>query len=116
MMSELLNIPVVRRSVKDQGGYQEVMIGYSDSNKDGGYLTANWELNKAQTDLTGVGQECGIPIVFFHGRGGSAFDPVPLDDDGSRRFSQPWRCTNGACNCFTAGGIHSWPDADNGAG
>lgn len=71
MMTELLNIPVVRRSVRDQCGYQEVMIGYSDSNKDGGYLTANWELNKAQTDLTGVGQEYGIPIVFFHGRGGS---------------------------------------------
>ena len=71
IMTELLNIPVVRRSVRDQCGYQEVMIGYSDSNKDGGYLTANWELNKAQTDLTCVGQECGIPIVFFHGRGGS---------------------------------------------
>ena len=71
MMTQLLNIPVVRRSVRDQCGFQEVMIGYSDSNKDGGYFTANWELNKAQTDLTGVGQTCGIPIVFFHGRGGS---------------------------------------------
>jgi phosphoenolpyruvate carboxylase len=57
--------------VKDQGGYQEVMIGYSDSNKDGGYFTANWELNKAQASMTKVGNECGVPIVFFHGRGGS---------------------------------------------
>jgi phosphoenolpyruvate carboxylase len=71
MMKELLNTPLIRRSVKDQGGYQEVMIGYSDSNKDGGYFTANWELNKAQASMTRVGSECGIPIVFFHGRGGS---------------------------------------------
>ena len=71
IMTELLNIPVVRRSVKDQCGYQEVMIGYSDSNKDGGYFTSNWELNKAQSALTATGKESGIPIVFFHGRGGS---------------------------------------------
>ncbi len=71
MMKELLNTPVIRRSVKEQGGTQEVMIGYSDSNKDGGYFTANWELNKAQAGLTRTGQQCGIPIVFFHGRGGS---------------------------------------------
>jgi len=47
------------------------MIGYSDSNKDGGFFTANWELSKAQTRLTKTGDECGIPISFFHGRGGS---------------------------------------------
>ena len=71
MMKELLNTPVIRRSVKEQGGVQEVMIGYSDSNKDGGFFTANWELTKAQTSLTQVGEENGIPISFFHGRGGS---------------------------------------------
>ncbi len=71
MMTEILNTPVIRRSVKDQRGYHEVMIGYSDSNKDGGFLTSNWELNKAQANLTRVGEKCGIPIVFFHGRGGS---------------------------------------------
>ena len=47
------------------------MIGYSDSNKDGGFLTSNWELYKAQIKLTRVGKECGVPIAFFHGRGGS---------------------------------------------
>ena len=47
------------------------MIGYSDSNKDGGYLTSNWETSKAQISLTKVGAACGIPISFFHGRGGS---------------------------------------------
>jgi phosphoenolpyruvate carboxylase len=71
IMRELLSVPLVRRSVRAQGGVQEVMIGYSDSNKDGGFLTSNWELSKAQIKLTRLGQEAGIPIAFFHGRGGS---------------------------------------------
>ncbi|HEX3273554.1 MAG TPA: phosphoenolpyruvate carboxylase [Gemmatimonadales bacterium] len=71
IMKELLNVPLVRRSVRAQGGVQEVMIGYSDSNKDGGFLTSNWELYKAQIKLSRVGKECGVPIAFFHGRGGS---------------------------------------------
>ena len=71
IMKELLDVPLVRRSVRAQGGVQEVMIGYSDSNKDGGFLTSNWELYKAQIKLTRVGKESGIPIAFFHGRGGS---------------------------------------------
>jgi len=71
IMRELLNVPVVRRSLREQGGVQEVMIGYSDSNKDGGYFAANWELYKAQVKLTRLGEELGVPIAFFHGRGGS---------------------------------------------
>ena len=51
IMKELFSIPVVRRSTRWQGGVQEVMIGYSDSNKDGGYLTANWALYRAELDL-----------------------------------------------------------------
>ena len=71
IMRELLAVPLVKRSVRAQGGVQEVMIGYSDSNKDGGFLTSNWELYKAQIKLTRVGKEAGAPIAFFHGRGGS---------------------------------------------
>jgi phosphoenolpyruvate carboxylase len=71
IMRELLAVPLVKRSVRAQGGVQEVMIGYSDSNKDGGFLTSNWELYKAQIKLTRVGKESGAPIAFFHGRGGS---------------------------------------------
>src|SRR3989475_7017544 len=71
IVRHLLQVPVVRRSVRAQGGVFEVMIGYSDSNKDGGFLTSNWELAKAQGKLTRLGQECGVPIAFFHGRGGS---------------------------------------------
>lgn len=71
IMRDLLQIPVVRRSTHAQGDLQEVMIGYSDSNKDGGFLSSNWELFKAQARLTEVGQEMDIAIAFFHGRGGS---------------------------------------------
>jgi phosphoenolpyruvate carboxylase len=71
IMRELHAVPVVRRSVRRQGGTQEVMIGYSDSNKDGGFLCANWELSKAQVKLTRLRETTGIPIAFFHGRGGS---------------------------------------------
>jgi phosphoenolpyruvate carboxylase len=71
IMRELLTVPLVRRSVRAQSGVQEVMIGYSDSNKDGGFLTSNWELSKVQIKLTRLGKELGVPIAFFHGRGGS---------------------------------------------
>jgi len=71
VMRDLLAVPVVRRTVRIFGGTQEVMIGYSDSNKDGGFLTASWELSKAQSRLARIGAEAGIPITFFHGRGGS---------------------------------------------
>jgi phosphoenolpyruvate carboxylase len=71
IMRSLLEIPLVRRSARWQGGVHEVMIGYSDSNKDGGFLTSNWELAKAQSKLTRLGEESGIAIAFFHGRGGS---------------------------------------------
>jgi len=71
IMRELLNVPMVRRSIRAQGGVQEVMIGYSDSNKDGGFLASNWELYKAQLKLTRLGKELGVAIGFFHGRGGS---------------------------------------------
>jgi phosphoenolpyruvate carboxylase len=71
ILKELLEVPLVQRSLYVQGKVQEVMIGYSDSNKDGGYLTAHWELAKAQSQLTRLGREQGVAIAFFHGRGGS---------------------------------------------
>jgi phosphoenolpyruvate carboxylase len=71
IMRELLAIPVVKRSVRAHGGVQEVMIGYSDSDKDGGFLTANWELYQSQQRLVRVATEAGVEFSFFHGRGGS---------------------------------------------
>ena len=71
ILRELLAVPVVRRSVRHHGNLQEVMIGYSDSNKDGGFLSSNWELSKAQVQLSAAGQDSGVAVGFFHGRGGS---------------------------------------------
>jgi phosphoenolpyruvate carboxylase len=71
IMREALAVPLIRRSTHWQGNVQEVMIGYSDSNKDGGFVASNWELAKAQSQLTKVGAEAGTAIAFFHGRGGS---------------------------------------------
>jgi phosphoenolpyruvate carboxylase len=71
IMQEALAVPLIRRSTHWQGNVQEVMIGYSDSNKDGGFVASNWELAKAQSNLTRVGGDAGVDIAFFHGRGGS---------------------------------------------
>ena len=71
IMDELFSIPFYRELLKSRGNTQEVMLGYSDSNKDGGYLTANWELYKAEIDLVKVFDKYGIELRLFHGRGGS---------------------------------------------
>ncbi len=71
IMRDFLSIPLVKRSLRHQANMQEVMIGYSDSNKDGGFFPSNWELYKAQAKLTKVGVDAGVDIGFFHGRGGS---------------------------------------------
>ncbi|HEY8568326.1 phosphoenolpyruvate carboxylase [Microbulbifer sp.] len=67
-MSALLEIPFYRERVKSG---QEVMIGYSDSAKDAGFLGAAWAQFRAQEALTGIFREHGIPLTLFHGRGGS---------------------------------------------
>lgn len=71
ILDQLLGVSIVRRSVRDFGNRQEVMLGYSDSNKDGGFLASNWELNKAQRRITALSQKRNVKISFFHGRGGS---------------------------------------------
>jgi phosphoenolpyruvate carboxylase len=71
VMDELLAIPEYRRLVDSRGGEQEVMLGYSDSNKDGGFVTSGWELYKAEIGLVEVFKRHRIRIRLFHGRGGS---------------------------------------------
>jgi phosphoenolpyruvate carboxylase len=71
VMDRLLAIPEYRRLVDNQGGEQEVMLGYSDSNKDGGFVTSGWELYKAEIGLIEVFKRRGVRIRLFHGRGGS---------------------------------------------
>jgi phosphoenolpyruvate carboxylase len=112
IMRELLQVPVVRRSLREQGGVQEVMIGYSDSNKDGGFFAANWELYKAQLKLTRLGEELGVPIAFFHGRGGSVSrGGAPT---GRAIAAQPAGSINGRLRITEQGEVVSFKYANRG--
>ncbi|MBL8478225.1 MAG: phosphoenolpyruvate carboxylase, partial [Sterolibacteriaceae bacterium] len=70
-MDRLLAIPLYNRLLGSRGGLQECMLGYSDSNKDGGFLTSGWALYRAEIALTEVFARHGITLRLFHGRGGS---------------------------------------------
>ncbi|WP_426437185.1 phosphoenolpyruvate carboxylase [Bradyrhizobium genosp. P] len=71
ILDQLFSNSLVRRSLRQFDNCQEIMLGYSDSNKDGGFLASNWELAKAQKEIRKIGEKHSIRIAFFHGRGGS---------------------------------------------
>ncbi|WP_235734013.1 phosphoenolpyruvate carboxylase [Mycolicibacterium austroafricanum] len=71
ILEAALDLPLYRSVVTARGGSQEVMLGYSDSNKDGGYLAANWALYRAELDLVESARRTGIRLRLFHGRGGT---------------------------------------------
>ncbi len=71
VMEQTFCLPEYRKLVDSRGGMQEVMLGYSDSNKDGGFVTSGWELYKAEIELIEVFKRHGVGLRLFHGRGGS---------------------------------------------
>ncbi|MFM0232620.1 phosphoenolpyruvate carboxylase [Paraburkholderia sediminicola] len=71
IMRDLIALPGVDALIEHQGNEQEVMLGYSDSNKDGGFLTSNWELYRAELALVSLFNERGVTLRLFHGRGGT---------------------------------------------
>ena len=71
VMDKYLSLDIVKKWVRDNRSYQEIMLGYSDSNKDGGYLSSGWSLYKAQQELSSLGEKYNIKVTFFHGRGGT---------------------------------------------
>ncbi|MEP7314819.1 MAG: phosphoenolpyruvate carboxylase [Pseudomonadota bacterium] len=89
IMTAWLSLPEIKLAAKRRG-HQEVMVGYSDSNKDGGYLTSVWSLNEATRALAQVFREHGTAMQIFHGRGGSvgrgggpAFDAIRAQPAGT---------------------------------
>ncbi len=71
VMNDLFSLPDYMRLLRSRGQAQEVMLGYSDSNKDGGFLTSGWELYKAEIELIEVFKRHEVGLRLFHGRGGS---------------------------------------------
>lgn len=72
ILTAYLSHPVLRDRIKSEPAFtQEVMLGYSDSNKDGGILPSRWNIYKAEENLTRVAKEHGVKLCFFHGRGGT---------------------------------------------
>jgi phosphoenolpyruvate carboxylase len=71
LMAKLFNHPIYRQQLAVFDQFQEIMLGYSDSSKDGGYLAANWALHATQAALAMVCHEAGVTLQLFHGRGGT---------------------------------------------
>jgi phosphoenolpyruvate carboxylase len=99
VLGAALELPLYRGWIAARGGAQEVMLGYSDSNKDGGYFTSNWSLYKAEAELVEVCRRRGVRLRLFHGRGGTigrgggpSYDAVlaqpPGSVDGALRLTE----------------------------
>jgi phosphoenolpyruvate carboxylase len=94
ILEAVLELPLYRAVVHARGEQQEVMLGYSDSNKDGGYLAANWALYRAELDLVESARKTGIRLRLFHGRGGTvgrgggpSYDAILAQPPGAVRGS-----------------------------
>ncbi|MBT7083672.1 MAG: phosphoenolpyruvate carboxylase [Candidatus Marinimicrobia bacterium] len=111
LMDDFINHPFYKQHLNDQGNFQEIMLGYSDSNKDGGITAAMWALDVCQKALGSVFQKHGINLRLFHGRGGS------VSRGGGRSnkaiINLPAVCQNGQIRMTEQGEVISYRYAND---
>jgi phosphoenolpyruvate carboxylase len=119
-IEDLQNAPAIMRTLWTSEAYkpllaswkhrQEVMLGYSDSNKDGGMITSTWEIYKAHRALHEVARECGVALRLFHGRGGT----VGRGGGPTHRaiFAQPMNSFTGELRLTEQGEVLNWKYSD----
>jgi len=103
VMASAFRLPAYQRWLASRGGWQEVMLGYSDSNKDGGFVTANWALYQAEVKLVDTFRSFDVKLRLFHGRGGT------VGRGGGPSYeailAQPYGSVNGAIRVTEQGEI-----------
>jgi phosphoenolpyruvate carboxylase len=112
ILDALFSQPIVHRTIEKQGGDMEIMLGYSDSNKDGGFFCASFELFEAQRRLIAVARRHDVSLSFFHGRGGSVSrGGAPT---GRAIAAQPAGTVNGRLRVTEQGEVVSFKFANKG--
>ena len=110
VMRRLWQSPAYKPLLESWHGWQEVMLGYSDSNKDGGMLTSTWELYKTHRELHRAADECGVKLRLFHGRGGTVGRGG--GPTHSAILAQPPGCFSGRIRVTEQGEVLNWKYAD----